>query len=47
MSKISMHLAESIQENCLVVHPVNPPFAIPLVELVPSPKTKLNIVNEA
>ena len=47
MSKISMHLAESIQENCLVVHPVNPPFAIPLVELVPSPKTKLNIVNQA
>lgn len=32
-------------ERCLVAHPVNPPYLIPLVELVPSPATS-DVVTE-
>lgn len=35
-----------MKANCLVAHPVNPPFAIPVVEVVPAPHTdpKVRIV---
>ncbi|SAL78993.1 3-hydroxyacyl-CoA dehydrogenase [Caballeronia telluris] len=33
--------------RCLVVHPINPPHLIPLVELVPAPWTRPEIVDEA
>ncbi len=35
------------RERCLVVHPINPPHLIPLVEIVPSPWTKPEIVERA
>ncbi|MBR0893951.1 3-hydroxyacyl-CoA dehydrogenase [Bradyrhizobium tropiciagri] len=35
------------RERCLVVHPINPPHLIPLVEIVPSPWTKLDVVERA
>ncbi|TCL05798.1 3-hydroxyacyl-CoA dehydrogenase [Sodalis ligni] len=35
------------RERCLVVHPINPPHLIPLVELVPAPWTDAGVVNEA
>ncbi|KEZ78574.1 3-hydroxyacyl-CoA dehydrogenase [Salinisphaera hydrothermalis] len=34
-------------ERCLVAHPVNPPYLIPLVELVPSPATDPAVVERA
>jgi len=33
--------------NCLVCHPVNPPFAIPLVEVVPAPYTNPKVIQSA
>lgn len=27
------------KQNCLVAHPVNPPYFIPLIEIVPAPWT--------
>lgn len=35
------------RENCLVVHPVNPPHLIPLVELVPAPWTSNAAIDAA
>ncbi|QPF82495.1 3-hydroxyacyl-CoA dehydrogenase [Bradyrhizobium genosp. L] len=35
------------RERCLVVHPINPPHLIPLVEIVPSPWTKPDVVERA
>ncbi|MEM1546234.1 MAG: 3-hydroxyacyl-CoA dehydrogenase NAD-binding domain-containing protein [Candidatus Methanomethylicia archaeon] len=34
-------IAEGLEDpsRCIVVHPINPPHIIPLVELIPSPKT--------
>lgn len=32
-------------ERCLVAHPVNPPYLIPLVELVPSPATSRSVTE--
>lgn len=34
-------------ERCLVAHPVNPPYLIPLVELVPAPATDPAVVERA
>ena len=33
--------------RCLVVHPINPPHLIPLVEIVPAPWTDLGVVERA
>ena len=33
------------RERCLVAHPINPPHIIPLVELVPSPWTRPDVVE--
>jgi len=33
--------------RCLVVHPVNPPYLVPLVELCPSPWTDAAVVSRA
>lgn len=33
------------KERCLVVHPVNPPSVIPLVEIAPAPWTKKEIID--
>lgn len=33
--------------NMLVAHPINPPYFIPLVELVPAPWTKQDVVTKA
>ncbi|KAF5272431.1 hypothetical protein FQA39_LY07899 [Lamprigera yunnana] len=33
------------RENALVSHPVNPPYFVPLIEIVPSPWTKLEITE--
>jgi len=30
------------KHNCLVVHPVNPPYFVPLIEIVPAPWTSLD-----
>ncbi|CAI5438755.1 unnamed protein product [Caenorhabditis angaria] len=35
------------RENCLIVHPVNPPLFCPLTELVPAPWTKQEIIDRA
>jgi len=35
------------RERCLVVHPLNPPHLIPLVEIVPAPWTEAHIVETA
>lgn len=32
-------------ERCLVAHPVNPPYLIPLVEVVPTPNTSKEVTN--
>ncbi|XP_075054965.1 lambda-crystallin homolog [Mixophyes fleayi] len=32
-------------KNCIVAHPVNPPYYVPLVELVPHPQTELFTVE--
>lgn len=34
-------------ERCLVAHPVNPPYLIPLVELAPGPRTSAETVEAA
>lgn len=34
------------RSRCLVVHPINPPIYIPLVEIVPSPWTSDGIVSQ-
>lgn len=35
------------RERCLVAHPVNPPYLVPLVELAPSPWTSPEVVDRA
>uniref|UniRef100_A0A1A9X009 3-hydroxyacyl-CoA dehydrogenase NAD binding domain-containing protein n=1 Tax=Glossina brevipalpis TaxID=37001 RepID=A0A1A9X009_9MUSC len=35
------------KENVLVCHPVNPPYYVPLVEIVPSPWTKADVITKA
>lgn len=37
----------STRERCLVVHPINPPHLIPLVELVPAPWTRAEALDAA
>jgi L-gulonate 3-dehydrogenase len=44
-SSFTDHLTH--RERCLVVHPINPPHLIPLVELVPAPWTDAGVVDEA
>jgi L-gulonate 3-dehydrogenase len=44
-SKFTEHL--SIRSRVLIVHPVNPPYLIPLVELVPTPWTVTSAVDFA
>jgi L-gulonate 3-dehydrogenase len=44
-SKFTEHL--SIRSRVLIVHPVNPPYLIPLVELVPAPWTEISAVDFA
>lgn len=38
--------ADSARSRCLVVHPGNPPFLIPVVELVPAPFTEISVVEQ-
>jgi 3-hydroxyacyl-CoA dehydrogenase len=35
------------RQRCLVVHPINPPHLIPLVEIVPAPWTEAGVVAKA
>ncbi|WP_404297479.1 3-hydroxyacyl-CoA dehydrogenase [Halomonas sp.] len=42
-SQFTAHLRHP--ERCLVAHPVNPPYLIPLVEVVPTPATSESAVN--
>jgi L-gulonate 3-dehydrogenase len=35
------------RQRCLVVHPINPPHLIPLVEIVPAPWTDAGVVDRA
>jgi L-gulonate 3-dehydrogenase len=35
------------RERCLVVHPGNPPYLLPVVEIVPAPFTRENVVERA
>lgn len=44
-SKFSEH--SSIRSRVLIVHPLNPPYLIPLVELVPAPWTETSAVDFA
>ena len=34
------------RSRCLVVHPINPPHLIPLVEIVPAPWTEQNVIDD-
>ncbi|MEU3333029.1 3-hydroxyacyl-CoA dehydrogenase [Glutamicibacter creatinolyticus] len=36
-----------VESRALVAHPGNPPFAIPVIELVPNPQTRIEIVHRA
>ena len=44
-SSFTSHLAHP--ERCLVVHPLNPPYLIPAVDVVPSPATSPEVVERA
>jgi L-gulonate 3-dehydrogenase len=44
-SSFTEHLAN--RARCLVVHPINPPHLVPLVELVPAPWTDAGVVERA
>lgn len=35
------------RDRCIIAHPANPPYLIPLVELVPSPWTSTDVVERA
>ena len=43
-SRFSEHLAT--RERCLVVHPINPPYLVPAVEIVPAPWTAEAVTTE-
>src|SRR5262245_49411872 len=45
MSEIARDLARP--ERCLVAHPLNPPHVIPLVEIVPGPRTDPAVADAA
>lgn len=42
-SKFTADLAH--KENCIVAHPVNPPYYVPMVEVVPAPWTSKDVVS--
>ena len=42
-SSFTDHLAH--RERCLVVHPLNPPYLIPAVDVVPSPWTSREVID--
>jgi len=44
-SGFTSHLAHP--ERCLVVHPLNPPYLIPAVDVVPSPATSPDVMERA
>lgn len=44
-SSFTSHLKHP--ERCVVVHPLNPPYLIPAVDVVPSPATSLEVMNNA
>lgn len=44
-SAFTDHLAHP--ERCLVVHPLNPPYLIPAVDVVPSPATSADVMDRA
>ena len=44
-SAFTQHLQHP--ERCLVVHPLNPPYLVPAVDLVPSPKTSNETMQRA
>ncbi|UNM96390.1 3-hydroxyacyl-CoA dehydrogenase [Ignatzschineria rhizosphaerae] len=45
MSKIAENLHN--KTRCLIAHPGNPPHLIPIIELVPTPETALDVINKA
>ncbi|KAG8452911.1 hypothetical protein GDO86_004638 [Hymenochirus boettgeri] len=45
LSPTSMFNGLKHVKNCIVAHPVNPPYFVPLVELVPHPQTELATVD--
>jgi 3-hydroxyacyl-CoA dehydrogenase len=45
ISEIGKDLEENTKRFSLVAHPVNPPYSIPIVELVPSPLTNPEILE--
>lgn len=44
-SGFTSHLAHP--ERCIVVHPLNPPYLIPAVDVVPSPATAPDVIDRA
>ncbi len=42
-SAFTAHLP--IKERCLIAHPVNPPYLVPVVEIVPAPWTHQSAIN--
>ncbi|MGO1182294.1 MAG: 3-hydroxyacyl-CoA dehydrogenase [Micrococcaceae bacterium] len=36
-----------VEERTLVAHPGNPPYAIPVIELVPNPRTRTEVIEKA
>ncbi|NP_001091202.1 crystallin lambda 1 L homeolog [Xenopus laevis] len=45
LSPTSMFSGLQHVKNCIVAHPVNPPYYVPLVELVPHPQTEMATVE--
>ncbi|OCT93175.1 hypothetical protein XELAEV_18016240mg [Xenopus laevis] len=45
LSPTSMFTGLQHVKNCIVAHPVNPPYYVPLVELVPHPQTEIATVE--
>jgi len=45
LSMTEIQKAVTRPERCIIVHPVNPPHLIPLVEIVPGEKTSENVVK--
>ena len=42
---VALHRELAGRHRCLVVHPINPPYLIPAVEMVPAPWTPPDIVE--